>query len=135
MSLSGKTALITGAGRGIGRSVAERLAKEGARVVVLGRTASEIEEVAASLNGVAVRADVGDRASLSQALAELSSKKIRVDVLVNNAGIADSAPLSRTTDAMWDAALAVNVTSAFGLCRALVPPMVDSGWGRVVNVA
>jgi NAD(P)-dependent dehydrogenase (short-subunit alcohol dehydrogenase family) len=133
--LEGRTALITGGGRGIGRAVAERLAAEGARVAVAGRTAAEIEEVAAAVGGVAVRLDVADRAALAAALPELGERLGHVDVLVNNAGAAESAPYHATSDDLWDRMLAVNVTSAFALCRALIPPMIERGFGRVVNVA
>lgn len=137
MSLQGRTALVTGGGRGIGRAVAERLAREGARVVVAGRTEAELEEVAGSLQGggVALRLDVGDRADVARALPLLREKVGHVDILVNNAGVAESAAYHATPDEMWDRMLAVNVTGAFALCRALIPPMVERGYGRVVNVA
>jgi 3-hydroxybutyrate dehydrogenase len=135
MSLTGRTALITGGGRGIGRAVAERLAREGARVVVAGRTRAEIDAVGSSLGGLAIPLDVADRASLAAGLDALHAQAVHVDVLVNNAGAAESAPLERTSDELWDRMLAVNAGSAFTLCRALLPPMIARGWGRVVNVA
>jgi NAD(P)-dependent dehydrogenase (short-subunit alcohol dehydrogenase family) len=135
MSLSGRTALVTGGGRGIGRAIAERLAAAGARVVVTGRTQAEIDEVARSIAGLALRADLGDRSDIARLLQEIERSVGRVDVLVNNAGVAESAPFERTSDEIWDRALSVNVTSAFLLCRALIPPMVAAGWGRVVNIA
>jgi NAD(P)-dependent dehydrogenase (short-subunit alcohol dehydrogenase family) len=131
MSLQGKRALVTGGGRGIGQAVAARLAEGGAHVLVAGRTRAEIEEVAAAVGGTAVPLDVKDRA----AIAGLRERIGAVDVLVNNAGIAGSAPFDRTPDELWDDMLAVNVSSAFLLCRALVPDMVKAGWGRVVNIA
>jgi NAD(P)-dependent dehydrogenase (short-subunit alcohol dehydrogenase family) len=135
MSLDGRTALITGGGRGIGRAVAERLAKEGAKVVVAGRTRAEIDGVAASLGGRALPLDVADRASIAAALATLAAEGVHVDVLVNNAGAAESAPLARSTDELWDRMIAVNASGAFALCRALVPAMIPRGFGRVINVA
>jgi NAD(P)-dependent dehydrogenase (short-subunit alcohol dehydrogenase family) len=131
MSLAGTRALVTGGGRGIGRAVALRLAGAGAHVVVAGRTAAEVEETARAAGGTAVVLDVADRS----AIAGLHERIGAVSVLVNNAGIAESAPYDRTPDAMWDAALAVNVTSAFLLCRAFVPDMVKARWGRVINMA
>jgi NAD(P)-dependent dehydrogenase (short-subunit alcohol dehydrogenase family) len=135
MSLTGRTALVTGGGRGIGRAIAERLAREGARVVVAGRTAAELDEAAEAVGGVAVIMDVADRTSIAAGLAAVAGRAGHVDVLVNNAGAAGSAPLDRTTDELWDAMIAVNATSTFTLCRALLPPMAARGWGRVVNVA
>jgi NAD(P)-dependent dehydrogenase (short-subunit alcohol dehydrogenase family) len=135
MFLQGRTALITGGGRGIGRAIAERLAHGGARVVVTGRTQGEIEEVAAATGGVAIRMDVTDRGSIGAGLEELSGRGEHIDVLVNNAGASESAPFERTTDEVWDRMLAVNVTSAFTLCRALIPKMISRGYGRVVNIA
>ena len=135
MSLAGRTALITGAGRGIGRAVAERLAREGARVVVAGRTRAEIDAAAEALSGLALPVDVADRASIAAAIEALRAGGVHVDVLVNNAGAAESAPLDRTSDELWDRMLAVNAGGAFALCRALIPPMIAAGWGRVINVA
>jgi 3-hydroxybutyrate dehydrogenase len=123
MSLTGRTALITGGGRG------------SARVVVAGRTRAEIDAVGSSLGGLAIPLDVADRASLAAGLDALHAQAVHVDVLVNNAGAAESAPLERTSDELWDRMLAVNAGSAFTLCRALLPPMIARGWGRVVNVA
>ncbi|MBL8741161.1 MAG: SDR family NAD(P)-dependent oxidoreductase, partial [Myxococcales bacterium] len=131
--LAGKTALVTGGGRGIGRAIAVGLAAEGARVVVAGRTAAEIDEVAGKINGVAVIADLGDRTKVARFIDELT-KIGRIDVLVNNAGISDSAPYHRTSDELWDRLMQVNVHAAFALCRALVPGMVEAGFGRVINV-
>ncbi len=132
--LAGKTALVTGGGRGIGRAIAVGLAAEGARVIVAGRTQAEIDEVATKTAGIALVADLGDRAKLQRFIAELT-KFGRIDLLVNNAGISDSAPNHRTSDEMWDRLMQVNVHAAFALCRALIPAMVEAGFGRVINVA
>ncbi|UQA55018.1 SDR family NAD(P)-dependent oxidoreductase [Polyangium aurulentum] len=135
MFLAGKTALVTGGGRGIGRAIAERLAREGARVAVSGRTQSEIDDVARAVNGVAIAMDAADRASMRAGIEAIGEKVGDVDVLVNNAGFAESAPFARTSDEMWDSLFEVNVTSAFLLTRALVPGMIARGFGRVVNIA
>ncbi|HRI65628.1 MAG TPA: SDR family NAD(P)-dependent oxidoreductase [Polyangium sp.] len=135
MLLAGKTALITGGGRGIGRAIAERLASEGARVIVTGRTESEIDETAKVLGGLALRMDAADRASVRAAIDALKVRSEDVDVLVNNAGFAESVAYERTDDELWDRLLEVNVTSAFALCRAFVPAMIERGFGRVINIA
>jgi NAD(P)-dependent dehydrogenase (short-subunit alcohol dehydrogenase family) len=135
MFLAGKTALITGGGRGIGRAIALHLSTLGAHVIVAGRTLSELEETARDVGGLALPMDAADRASVQTALVDLAARAARIDILVNNAGVAESAPFDRTTDAMWDVMMAVNVGSAFALCRALIPPMIAAGWGRVINLA
>ena len=133
--LTGRNALVTGGGRGIGRAIAERLARDGAPVVVTRRTQAAIHEVAAAVGGVPVPKDLADRASIAAGVAEIAARVGRVDVLVNNAGASESAPFDRTGDEVWDRMIAVNVTSAFLLTRALVPAMIAAGWGRVVNLA
>ena len=108
MSLEGRTALVTGGGRGIGKAIAERLAREGAKIIVTGRTEGEIEGVAGALGGVAVKHDVTARAAVSEALASLSGRGIDVDALVNNAGAAESAPYDKTPDEIWDRMMAAS---------------------------
>lgn len=133
--MSGKTALVTGGGRGIGEAIARRLAREGARVVVTGRNQERIGAVARDIDGVALTADLSDRAATDRLLEELGSAVGRVDILVNNAGVAVSAPLGKVDDAMWDRMMEINATATFRLCRGLIPAMVEHGWGRVVNIA
>lgn len=134
MTLEGKRALITGGGRGIGLAIAERLAGAGAKVVLTGRTRREIDEAAARLGGEAVEADLADRAALARAVEAIEAGG-RIDVLINNAGIAESAPVVRTSDAMFDRAMAINAAAPLALMRAFLPGMVKAGWGRVINVA
>ena len=130
-SLAGKRALVTGGGRGIGAAVARALAAAGARVVVCGRTAGDLDALAAEIGGTAIVADLLDRASTDAMLARLDA----IDILVNNAGTAESAALAQTTDAMWDRIVELDATSPFRVTRALVPAMIGAGWGRVVNIA
>jgi 3-hydroxybutyrate dehydrogenase len=129
--LAGKLALVTGGGRGIGAAIARVLATAGARVVVCGRTQAELDTVAREIGGVALRLDLTDRHETDEVIASVG----HVDVLVNNAGVAESAALDRTTDAMWDRMLELDVTAPFRVIRALVPSMIAAKWGRVINVA
>jgi 3-hydroxybutyrate dehydrogenase len=143
MKLADRTALVTGGGRGIGRAVALAFAREGARVFVVARTASEVEGVAGEINaergrGAAHHAtcDVSDSAGVRAAFAECERVMGRgPDILVNNAGIAESAPLAKTTDELWQRHLAVNLSGVFYCTREALPRMIGGGWGRVINVA
>lgn len=132
--LSGKTALVTGASRGIGRAVAHRLAADGARIVASARTAAALEDLVGQLGGeghVALPMDVGDPASIASALASAPD----VDILVSNAGIAESKPYDRTDDATFLRLFEVNALANARLARVLVPGMVARGFGRVIVVA
>src|SRR5690606_9940575 len=135
--LEGRLALVTGASRGIGRAIAHRLAAEGARVIAAARSVAAIEALAGELPGEgqrAVETDVSDPDSLAGALDRVREIGT-VELLINNAGVAESAPFERTGDDLWDLMMEVNATSVFRLCRSLIPPMVEAGRGRVVIVA
>ena len=129
-----RLALVTGGGRGIGAAIARKLAAGGARVIVTGRSADEIDGVAKEIDGVAVRADLADRADQDRLIADVRAIGT-IDVIVNNAGIAVSAPMDKTDDATWDRIMEVNATAPYRLVRALAPAMIAAGWGRIVNVA
>lgn len=139
MPLAGRHALVTGAGRGIGAAVAHRLAVDGARLSLLGRQPAPLQALAASLPEIAkaqvVLCDVADAQAVSAAWAQARAAHGPVTILVNNAGQAASAPLGRTTDALWAQMLAVNLTGSFHGCRESLPDMLAAGWGRIVNVA
>jgi NAD(P)-dependent dehydrogenase (short-subunit alcohol dehydrogenase family) len=140
LPLTGRTAVVTGGGRGAGAAIARRLAADGASVVVAARTRAAIEAVAAELQAggagaAAVVCDVSDPASIEQLAKTARELFNQIDILVNNAGIATAAPLVRTTLDDWNAAYAVNATSAFLCLKAFLPDMLSRGWGRVVNVA
>jgi NAD(P)-dependent dehydrogenase (short-subunit alcohol dehydrogenase family) len=134
-SAVGRVALVTGGGKGVGAAIAQGLAKDGMRVAILGRDRAALDRTAAATGGLALEADMGDPAALLRACAEVKEALGPVAVLVHNAGIAPSAPLKGTTDAMWEDTMAVNVTAALRLARAVVPGMVEAGWGRVINIA
>lgn len=141
MTTATRIALVTGAGRGIGRAVALRLAQAGHALALAARTLSELDAVAAEIRDLTGERpvievmDVADADGTAAALARLTGALPRIDVLVNNAGTADAAPLSRTDLELWQRLMAVNATGPFLLCKALVPGMIGRGWGRVVNVA
>ena len=128
--LTGKTALITGGGRGIGRAIALTFAQHGARVAVAARTREQVEAVAQEIGGNAFVCDVSDSASVAEMFAELQP-----DILVNNAGIAESATLPNTTDELWHRHLAINLSGTFYCTRAALPSMLERGWGRIINIA
>jgi NAD(P)-dependent dehydrogenase (short-subunit alcohol dehydrogenase family) len=129
--LAGQTALVTGGGRGIGEAIARRLAGEGARVVLASRTRADLDRVAREIGAAAEVCDV----SVPEQVESLARAAGRVDVLVNNAGIAESAPLVKTDLESWRRIVDTNVTGAFLLCRAVVPWMIARKYGRIVNVA
>ncbi len=135
MSLSGRVALVTGGGKGLGEAIARRLAAEGAKVAVLGRDTVALHAVARSIEGLALEADVTDHRAVEAAVAKVNSAWGGIAILVQNAGIAESAKLEDTTDEIWDHLFAVNVTSAFRIARTVAPGMVKAGFGRIVHVA
>jgi NAD(P)-dependent dehydrogenase (short-subunit alcohol dehydrogenase family) len=123
--------VVTGGSRGIGRVVVERFAAAGDRVVAMGRDAHALEAVSEIPGVSAAICDVTDEDAVRAAFASAGE----VDVLVNNAGVSTSAPLERTTLADWRLQLEVNATGGFLCTRAVVPGMLERGYGRVVTVA
>jgi len=132
--LSG-VALVTGGGRGIGAAIARELASAGMRVAVSGRTAAQVESVAAEIAGLALVGDVSQRDDVAAWVARTESELGPVDLLVNNAGIeAARGPLwEQDVDAWWHV-FEVNVLGAMLCCRAVLPGMLERGRGRIVNV-
>ena len=141
MAAHGKrVGLVTGGGRGIGREIALALAREGCAVAVAARTMREIEEAAAAVRlagpaALAVPLDVTDPAAVGRAVARVADTLGPVDVLVNNAGIAGSAPLLKTEPDLWERHMKVNVTGPYLMTRAVLGGMLERGWGRVINIA
>lgn len=139
-SLSGRAALVTGGGRGIGTATAIALAEAGASVAVAARNEAQVVEVAAQmradgLEAFAFRCDVADPRQVRELALSAREAMGSIDILVNNAGTATSNPLGRITLAEWEHIMAVNVTGTFLCTQAVLPEMVERGWGRVVNVA
>ena len=140
MKLPDRVALVTGGGRGIGRSIALAFAREGAHVAVTARTGAELDAVAAEIRALgrkalAVPCDVGERAQVDEAVRRVAEGLGPVEILVNNAGIAISAKLVDTDDALWERHLRVNLTGAFLMTRAALPGMLAARWGRIINIA
>jgi NAD(P)-dependent dehydrogenase (short-subunit alcohol dehydrogenase family) len=136
--LSGKHALVTGASRGIGLAIAQRLLDEGARVTLLGRQLETIIEVAISLNSQnahGVAADVSNGHQMRAAIEDAANRFGPIDMLVNNAGQASSAPVHKTDDALWHTMLAVNLTGTYYGIRHVLPSMLQRNFGRIVNIA
>lgn len=140
MSLRGRRALVTGGGRGIGRVTAIGLAREGADVAVAARTRSELDQVAGELRALGVKAfaltaDLGKGDDVKALFRAARESLGGVDILVNGAGIAPTAPFAKTTDEQWHSVLAVNLSGVFFATREALPEMAERGWGRIVNVA
>ncbi|MGH7903733.1 MAG: 3-oxoacyl-ACP reductase FabG [Candidatus Dormibacteraceae bacterium] len=133
LDLAGRTALVTGGGKGIGRAVSEALAAMGARVVVNYRSdrAAADETARALPNAIAVQADVGDMAETARLVKESGG----VDVLVNNAGAVRDKLLLRMTPADWGDIIRTDLTSAFNTTKSVMPGMLRSRWGRIVNMS
>ncbi len=133
LDLSGRSALVTGGGKGIGAAIANELSQMGARVVINYRSdAAAAESTAKSLvNAGAYRADVGDPAQV----AEMIAKAGPFDVVVNNAGLLRDRLLLRMTTDDWDQVLRTDLSAAFHVTKAVVPQMLKSRWGRIVNIS
>ncbi|WP_075023022.1 SDR family NAD(P)-dependent oxidoreductase [Actinomadura madurae] len=140
-SLKGRTALVTGAGRGIGRAIALELARTGVSVALVARSHDELTDCAASireLGGTAavIPADVADPDQLARCAARARDEFGVVDVLINNAAVVwPLGPSSKVDSAEWAAAIGVNVVAVASLTFALLPAMIEHSWGRIVNVS
>jgi NAD(P)-dependent dehydrogenase (short-subunit alcohol dehydrogenase family) len=132
-TLAGRRALVTGGGSGIGAAIARALDRAGAQVSVLGRRQAPLIDLLAGLGqpGEAVAADVTDPASLELAFRKLDA----LDILINNAGAAESAPFERTDGPLLERMLRVNLVGAFEVTRRLLPALRAAAAGRIVNIA
>jgi len=133
----GKHALVTGGGSGIGAAIALALVEQGARVTVLGRRMEPLQALVAQHPDAlhAVCADIADAAQVAAAVQGAQSRFGPVHILVNNAGQAASAPFLKTDAAQWQQMLNVNLNGTFHCTQAVLPQMLQAGWGRIVNVA
>ena len=135
--LTGKVAIVTGAGRGIGEGIARKLAKEGAIVVCADVNESDATSVASSLTpaGLGLRLDVSNAADCDAVVTKSHERYGRLDVLVNNAGINRDAMLHKMTDEQWHQVIAVDLTGVFFMTRAASRIMRAAGAGRIVNIS
>ncbi len=136
---SPRVALVTGGGSGIGAATCFRLAEQGRAVAVLGRRPEPCREVAGLIGARggtahALACDVADRRQVEAALAELREVLGPVTILVNNAGIEEFKPFMEIVDDDWDLQMAVNLRGAYLVTRAVLPDMLDAGWGRIINL-
>ena len=135
-SLKDQVAVVTGAGQGIGESIARRLHAAGARVAVLDLNAQAAKKVAESISGLAISCDVSSASSVEHAIQEVRRQLGPIDILVNNAGIAGrTAPLWQLEERDLDRVYAVNFKGVFLTCRLVIEEMLERRYGRIVNVA
>src|SRR5271163_2844500 len=138
--LTNHIAVVTGAGRGIGRAIALKFAAEGADVVCVSRTKENSDKVAAEIRALgrktwALAVDVADSAAVNAAAEKILADATRVDILVNNAGVTRDGLLMRMSDDDWDTVLNTNLTGAFHFTRALSRSFIKQRSGRIINVA
>jgi NAD(P)-dependent dehydrogenase (short-subunit alcohol dehydrogenase family) len=140
MRLKEKVAVVTGGGRGIGKAIALAMAVEGADVVVLSRTVTEIEDVAAKIRelgrqGYAWKVDVKDETQVREVIRKIMDQCGRVDILVNNAGVVHIQPLIETATEQWEKTLSVNLTGTFLVTKYVLPQMIRRKSGCIINIA
>jgi 3-oxoacyl-[acyl-carrier protein] reductase len=139
--LSGRTAVVTGGAQGIGEGIVDRLARAGAQVAIVDLKIDQARDVADRLGKKGLKAfgaqvDVSDRASVDKMVRSVLDQAGQIDILVNNAGIAGrAAPIWEQTDEDWQRVIDINLSGVFYGCRAVLPHMLERGYGRIVNIA
>ena len=135
MKLEGRVAIVTGAGQGIGRAIAEKLRAEGASVIVADKNSGTAGKTAADIGGVAQVADVSDPDQVSALVTAAAGQFGKIDILVNDAAIVPFVPWEDLDFAEWRRVMSVNIDGVFLTCKAVYPHMKAAGYGRIVNIA
>jgi NAD(P)-dependent dehydrogenase (short-subunit alcohol dehydrogenase family) len=135
-----RVAIVTGGGSGIGLACCERLAADGAAVAVTDRDGASAETAAAKIvaaggNAIGLTVDVTDRAQIDAAIAGVRERLGRPTILVNSAGLTATDKFRSIPLELWNRVIEVNLTGTFQFCQAIVPDMLDAGWGRIVNIS
>jgi NAD(P)-dependent dehydrogenase (short-subunit alcohol dehydrogenase family) len=135
-----RTAVVTGGASGIGLAIAERLAQDGLKVAIFDREADAAVEAAAKITAgggaaIGVPVDVTDRAAIDAGVERVGAELGVPTVLVNNAGIDGFAPFLKLDEETWNRILDINLTGTFRCCQAVIPGMIEAGWGRIVNIS
>ena len=135
MKLEGRVAIVTGAGQGIGRAIAEKLRAEGASVIVADKNSGTAGKTAADIGGVAQVTDVSREEQVDELIAAAMSRFGKIDILVNDAAIVPFVPWEDLDFAEWRRVMSVNIDGVFLMCKAVYPHMKAAGYGRIVNIA
>jgi NAD(P)-dependent dehydrogenase (short-subunit alcohol dehydrogenase family) len=138
--LSEKIVLVTGAGGGLGRSLARGFAGQGCRIAITSRTAEKLQAAAEEIAQLAVPVlsmvcDIREKHQVESLAQEVRTRLGSVQILVNNAGVAEAMSFLEMPDNLWDETLQTNLTGAYYCCKTFLPGMIESGWGRIVNIA
>ena len=139
-SLKGKIALVTGAGKGLGKALAIALAKEGVHVALMARTQKDIDEVAEIINKLGISTfcsvcDVSDRHAVEAAIKNIQETLGNIDILINNAGIASFGKFLELEPEAWEAMIRVNLFGVYYTIRAVLPGMIERKFGDVINIS